>query len=41
MRQALTDENGRAERAERAGAFAREELHVDVIGRRYEELYGV
>ena len=40
IRQALSDEADRADRANRAAAFAREELHVDVIGRRYEELYG-
>jgi glycosyltransferase involved in cell wall biosynthesis len=41
IRQALTDEGDCGMRARRAAAFAREELHVDVIGRRYEELYGV
>ena len=40
IRQALPDAGDRADRAHRAAAFAREELHVDVIGRRYEELYG-
>ena len=41
IRQALSDEGNRADRAHRAVAFAQEELHVDVIGRRYEELYGI
>ena len=40
IRQALSNEADRADRADRAAAFAREQLHVDVIGRRYEELYG-
>ncbi len=40
IRQALSDAGDRADRAARAAAFAREELHVDMIGRRYEELYG-
>jgi len=40
IRQALSDAEDRADCANRAAAFAREELHVDVIGRRYEELYG-
>ena len=40
IRQALADAGGRVYRSSRAAAFAREELHVDVIGRRYEELYG-
>jgi glycosyltransferase involved in cell wall biosynthesis len=40
IRQALSDEADRANRSSRAAVFAREELHVDVIGRRYEELYG-
>jgi glycosyltransferase involved in cell wall biosynthesis len=37
---ALSNARDRADRAHRAAAFAREQLHVDVIGRRYEELYG-
>jgi glycosyltransferase involved in cell wall biosynthesis len=41
IRQALLDEDDRADRANRATVFAREQLHVDVIGRRYEELYGI
>ena len=41
IREALADDSDRAKRARRAAAFAREELHVDAIGRRYEELYGV
>ena len=40
IRHALSDADERADRAKRAAAFAREQLHVDVIGRRYEELYG-
>jgi glycosyltransferase involved in cell wall biosynthesis len=40
IRQALSDEADRADRANQAAAVAREQLHVDVIGREYEELYG-
>jgi glycosyltransferase involved in cell wall biosynthesis len=40
IRQALSNAGDRADRAHRAAAFAREQLHVDVIGRQYEELYG-